>query len=142
MHDTSSRARYLANLLVIVSSIIAITGCSPSGFAQTPFQRQAGDAASSFSAAATTLEQLHNEELDVRYAKASLMVYQQSTTGMDNTLPDASGAPDLETLEPVIAAVRQAEAVMNTPCLGRDCDWQGQVQTLNAAKDALLGVSQ
>jgi hypothetical protein len=123
-------------------ALIALSGCSPAGFSQTPFQCQAGDAASIFSAAATTLEQLHTGKLDERYAKSSMVVYRQLVTGAEASLPKAGGAPDAATFQPVLDQVQDAEDVMRSPCLADDCDWQRQVDTLNAARDALLEVSQ
>jgi hypothetical protein len=142
MHRPASQPSSRARLILIAVALIALSGCSPSGFAQTPFQREAGDVASAFSAAATTLEQLHTGKLDERYAKASMVVYRQVATGADKALPAAGGAPDEATFQPVLDLVKEAEDVMQSPCLADECDWQRQVDTLNSARDALLEASQ
>jgi hypothetical protein len=142
MRRPASQPGSCTRLILIAMALIALTGCSPSGFAQTPFQREASDVASAFSAAATTLEQLHTGKLDERYAKASMVVYRQLATGADTSLPAAGGAPDMATFQPVLGLVNEAEDVMQSPCLADACDWQRQVDTLNAARDALLEASQ
>jgi hypothetical protein len=142
MYRLAAQPNHLIRLILTAMAVVALSGCSPSGFTQTPFQRQAGDAASAFSATATTLEQLHTGKLDSRYAKGSLVVYRQLASGVDAALPAAGGAPDPTTLEPVLASVRQAQDVMSSPCLGDDCDWQRQVDILYAARDVLLEISQ
>jgi hypothetical protein len=126
---------------MILITVTALAGCGPSSFSQTPFQRQAGDAASSYSAAATTLQYLHDGKLDSRFATSSLIVYRQATQGIQKTLPDLGGAPDDASLQPVLVQIEAAEEVMDQPCLSDDCDWQTQIKTLNAAKDSLLEVS-
>lgn len=126
--------------MITVAAII-LTGCVPSTFAVPPFVRQAEDAASSLSAAATTLEFLHDGKLDSRYASSSLVVYQQALTGVASILPGEDGAPDEATLQPVLEQFERAQAVLDDPCLSDECDWQSQIETLNAAKDALLEVS-
>ena len=128
-------------VLVLIAALLTLSGCVPSGFAQTPFQREAGDAASSFSAAAMTLEQLHTGQLDHGYARGSIVVYQQAVRDVETTLASADGAPDSSTLDPVLTKVTEAHQVLDHPCLEGQCDWQAQVRALEAARDALVEVS-
>jgi hypothetical protein len=142
MHHLAVQPTILVRLILTAMALLALSGCSPYTYTQTAFQREAGDVASAFSAAATTLEQLHTDKLDTRYAAGSLVVYRQLASGADASLPAAAGAPDETRLGPVLAAVRKADDVLRSPCMDDDCDWQRQVDILTTARDALLEVSQ
>lgn len=121
-------------------ALLLLSGCDAPAFTNTPFQREAGDAASSYSAAATTLEFLHDGKLDRRYARASLLVYHEAMQGKTAAVARADGAP--ARLGPVINRMQRADAVLADPCLDDDCDWQAQVDTLRDAQHALTEVSQ
>jgi hypothetical protein len=129
------RVRWLG---FITALAILLAACSPADYAETPFARQASDAASALSAAATTIDDLHHGKLDERYAKPSVGVYRNLVRKIAPTLPDQRGAPDEAKLRPVLDALDAAEQVLDDPCLGDDCDWQAQVDALRAAEDALL----
>jgi hypothetical protein len=122
--------------------LILLAACSPSTYSETPFVRQASDAASAIAAAATTLEYVHTGKLDTRYATSSLDIYREMLRKIIPKLPDQGGAPDDATLQPVLDTVRQAQDVLDDPCLNDSCDWQGQVNTLRQAQQALLEVSE
>jgi hypothetical protein len=122
--------------------LVLLAACSPSSVSETPFARQASDAASSISAAATTLEYLHAGKLDTRYATSSLDIYREMLQKIAPELPGQGGAPDESTLRPVLDTVRQAQDVLDDPCLTETCDWQGQIDTLHRAQQALLEVSE
>lgn len=142
MSRSIGRENRIATLPLTLIVVIALSGCVPGNFAQSPFDTTAQDAASSMFAAATTLEFLQEGKLNRRYASSSLVVYQQAVDGVASTLPNETGAPDDATLQPVIEHFQRAEAILNDPCLGDECDIQGQIETLRNAGDLLLEVSQ
>lgn len=122
--------------------LMTVSACSPGAFTQTPFVRQAQDAASSLSAAAATIEYVHTGKVDDRYARSSLSIYRQSLQGMESELPGLRGAPDETVLQPVISQLERARQVLDDPCLDDDCDWRAQLSTLDDASRALLKVSE
>lgn len=135
----SVRFRHFA---MVAALAMLLTGCIPASFAETPFEREAGDTASLISAAATTIEFLHDDKIDRRYAEASLVVYRQSVADSASKLESAQGAPGEATLNPVLDDVKDAQDILARPCLDDSCDWHGQIRTLTSAKDALLEISQ
>lgn len=130
-------------LIALVSSLLlSLTACSPDAFTQTPFVREAEDAASLLSAASTTIEYAHSGKLNDRFARSSLLIYRESLEGMAASLPGQRGAPDEVTLAPAIERLRDAEGVLVDPCLDDTCEWQTQVATLDDASRALLELGQ
>jgi len=132
------RNRWLGLLAALA---IFLAACSPTSYAETPFVRQASDAASALSAAAMTIDSLHNGTLDTRYAEPSIGIYRDRVRTIAPTLADQRGAPDDATLRPILDALDEAEQALDEPCLDDGCDWQAQVDALRAARDALLGVA-
>ncbi len=127
--------RRIALIALVSSLLISLTACSPDAFTQTPFVREAEDAASLLSAASTTIEYAHSGKLDDRFARSSLLIYRESLEGMAASLPGQRGAPAIERL-------RDAEGVLVDPCLDDTCEWQTQVATLDDASRALLELGQ
>jgi hypothetical protein len=131
--------RQRAPLLVILLSLV-LTACVPESFAATPFDREAGDTASTLSAAATTIQFLHDGKLDRRYAVSSMSIYQETLRDVTKKLPGLRGAPDGETLQPAIDALTRSQAIIEEPCLDNDatCDWAAQVSQLEQASAQML----
>jgi hypothetical protein len=115
--------------------LVALSGCVGT---RTPFSRTALDAASTISAAATTLQFAHAGRLTREYAQGSFVSYRAALAGVTGDLPDHAGAPDAATVERLIDMVADAEAIVMSPCLDEACDWRSQVDTLVTARDALL----
>jgi hypothetical protein len=136
---SAARPRTLGLLAAL---ILVLAACSPTSYAETPFVRQASDAASLLSAAATTIEYLHDDKLDTRYASPSLQIYRDMLKKIAPTLAGQRGAPDDATLQPVLDKLDAAQQALDEPCLADDCDWQAQLDTLRQAQDALTGVSE
>ena len=133
MRRTLSRLRalLLAGLL-----LATLAGCVPASFAQTPFQQQTGDAASLVSAAAASIEFAHTGKLDDRYARSSLSIYRDMLAKLPD-LAELRGAPDDGSATDLSTAIDDAAALLDDPCLSDDCDWQGQVDTLQATAQSL-----
>jgi hypothetical protein len=118
---------------------VALSGCSSEPITQTPFQRAAGDAASIMSAAAYTLEFIHAEPalLTVEYGQASVVNYLDQVAATPDELPGLTGAPDEATVAQLADQLDAAIDDLQNACLLPDCDWQGQVQRMRQASDAL-----
>lgn len=134
------RGHRLRRSFFLVLLPLLLTSCIPESFAAPAFDRQASDAASTLAAAGTTIEFLHEGKLDERYTKASMVIYREMLRGVTGTLPELTGAPDDAALQPVLADLRQAQDVMDHPCLDDEegCDWAGQVDLLAQVSGELL----
>jgi hypothetical protein len=126
-------------LLLILLSLL-LTACIPESFAATPFDREVTNTASTLSAAATTIQFLHDGKLDRRYATSSMSIYQETLRGVAKQLPGLRGAPDDETLKPAIDSLARSQAIIEDPCLDTDntCDWSAQVSQLEQASAQML----
>jgi hypothetical protein len=125
--------------------LAALPGCgSTQGITQTAFERQASDGASIMSAASTTLQFVHGQppSMTVEYGAGSMVNYADQVSSLSEELPQAEGAPDQQTLQPVLDSLDPAVAAIENPCLVADCDWQSQIAALDAARDALLAASE
>jgi hypothetical protein len=117
-----------------------VAGCS---WVPSEFQRTAHDAISTFSSASLTLQYEHPDpltgetRLTREYASAAFISYAEAVAGMVESMPTSKGAPDAETLAPLLEVVGAAVAVINDPCLDPTCAWSAQVEQLEAAKSAL-----
>lgn len=142
MSSAPLRFRRFGPVALAASLLISLTACSPDAFTQTPFVREAQDAASLLSAASMTIEYAHSGKMDDRFARSSLDIYREPLAGMALSLPRQRGAPDRSTLAPVVELLRDAQAVLADPCLDDSCDWRGQVAILDDASRALLELGQ
>jgi len=128
-------------LALLAGMLLTLSGCVPASFANTPYQQEAGDAASLVAAAATSIELAHTGELDPRYARASIRIYRDHLA----TIPafgGLRGAPDNDPVTGALdAAVDGAIAVLADPCLDDGCDWRGQLASLREAGLALEDAS-
>jgi len=117
---------------VVAFAVLILTGCIPAAIAETPFQRNAGDAASLLSASALAIEQVHHGKLDSRYATASLALYRTHVSQLPS-FEHLRGAPDRTTIDQLSDDLAQVAPILAAPCLEGSCDWEGQVRTLRAA---------
>jgi hypothetical protein len=126
---------------VAAALCVALAGCGTTqAITQTAFERQAGDGASVFSAAAETLRFVHVDpaKFTVEYGAGSMINYDDQVSSLPDDLASADGAPDQATTAHLVEVVMPAVNAVANPCLLPDCDWQSQVAALDAAKDALL----
>ncbi len=109
-------------------------GCSIG--TQTPFARAAAAAASSLSAAATTLRFAHDGRLTFEYGKTTFEILEESLDGIDKDLPRLAGSPGQNEVEHLLLLYRTATPAMSDPCLDESCEWHVQLDALDAASDA------
>lgn len=128
--------------LGVVAALCLLTGgcASSQGITQTGFERQAGDGASIFAAAAETLRFVHSEpaSFTVEYGAGSMINYEDQVATLPDDLTSVDGTPDSATLDELVAAVEPAILAIQDPCLQPNCDYQAQIAALDAARDALL----
>jgi hypothetical protein len=115
-----------------VSLALLLTGCIPSSFAQTPYQQAVGDAAALFVSSATVIEQVHEDELDRRYADSTLALYRAHLEELP-AFAGLRGAPESDEPARLAALLEDTTFIVIDPCLEDGCDWQGQVETLRQA---------
>jgi len=120
-------------LLVLCS---LLTSCT---FTNSPFTRTANNAGSAFAAAQATLTYAHEGKITFSYAASSFINYQSELSGTDQALT-AQGASDTRTLHKLLALYSPAMQVVDAPCLSDSCDWHKQIEILNRASQAFLGV--
>jgi hypothetical protein len=113
---------------------LAATGCAVG--TETPFRRTAGDAASSLSAAATTLRFAHDGHLTFEYGRSTFQILGETLDGLEEDLPRLEGKPGTAELDQLLSLYRQAEPAISDPCLDVGCAWQSQVDALEAASEA------
>lgn len=138
---TSSRASPRLGLCAVVVAV----ACACSGaITDTPFHRAAGDATSLVSAGAETLRAVHAEpaRFTVEYGQGATFNYHELLTSIPDELPKLEGAPDEATTANLVALLQTAVADLGNPCLLPDCDWQSQVNDLDAAKQALVDATE
>lgn len=136
-----SRLMALRRVGVAATLCLALAGCgSGQAITETAFEREASDGASIMSAAAQTLRFVHAEPagMTVEYGAGSMINYLDQASSLPDELPTADGAPDIGIVDQLVLVVRPAIAVIENPCLVSDCDYSSQIQTLDAARDALL----
>lgn len=121
-------------MLALLSTALIVGACSIG--TETPFERAAGDAASAYSAAATTLRFAHDDRLSREYSLGSLELYREAVSGVDTELPTLEGAPGSDRVDQLVHAVQAAEPVLEDPCLEVTCDWRSQLQALEQAAQA------
>ena len=106
---------------------------------KTPFAHSVGDAAATLAAAQATLEAAHAGKLSREYANATFVNYREALDGVAEELPTLRGAPD-EAVD-LAASLAQAVRIVNQPCLGDDCDFAEQTDTLETIANALREAS-
>jgi hypothetical protein len=102
--------------------------------------RSASDAASLLAASSETIRSVHDDpaRLTIEYAEAALFNYNELLVPIPGELPTLDGAPPPPTIDELVAFVNASLADLANPCLVGDCDWESQVEDMDAAKDALL----
>ena len=136
-----SLSRMPIRLGVLAALCLALAGCgSTEAITETAFEQQASDGASVFSAAGETLRFVHTEpaKMTVEYGAGSMINYDDLVSSLADDLPMAEGAPDAAAVEQLVSVIQPAIDAIENPCLLPDCDWQTQIATLDAARDALL----
>lgn len=126
---------YLLFASLLIVCLCSTTSCQ---LAQSSFARIAGNAGAEFSAAANTLNYVHQGKLTPLYASSSFAVYQSKLSGIDQQLASQQGVPDAHTLHTLLTAYKPAMQAVNMPCLSNTCNWRGQVDALQHASDAFL----
>jgi hypothetical protein len=126
--------------LILCAFVAAFAGACSGPVTDTPFDRAASDAASLSSAGAETLRAVHAEpaRVTVEYSQGATFNYHELLAPIPGELPTLEGAPDEATTSNLVALLQAAVADLGNPCLLPDCDWQSQVNDLDAAKQALL----
>ena len=128
---------HLARVVCLALSVAAC-GAGPQRWTDTPFERAAADAASTFSAAAEILERAHARSVTETYLRGSLQVFAEQLDGLDAQLSSLEGRPDRAVIADLIATYGRAKATIDEPCIGSDCGWHEQVGALRAAAQAFL----
>ena len=118
---------------------VALSACSSEPITQTPFQRAASDAASIMSAAAYTIQFVHDQppKLTVEYGQAAVINYLDLVSSAPDELPILAGAPDQAEVRTLVGLLQTGIADLENACLLPECDWQSQVEELTEASDAL-----
>jgi hypothetical protein len=127
-----------------VTLAVGLTGCgaAPTTWTDTPFQRTASDAASTFAAAAELLERSHTRSLTLSYMRGAFENFSEVLEGVDAALPTLEGRPDDDTVVALVEAFGQAKAAIDGPCVDSDCDWAGQTATIRHAASAFAEAAQ
>lgn len=128
-------AGWVTRAVMAIALAQLLTGCIPSSFAQTPYQQAIGDAASLFASSATVIEQIHQGELDRRYAHSTLALYQAHLEKLP-AFGGLRGAPDGDEPSRLATLLEDTIPIVSDPCLESDCDWQSQVEALRQASTA------
>jgi hypothetical protein len=128
----------------VAAVAVALYGCASGPITQTPFQRAASDAASIMSAAAYTVQFVHDDpaRLTVAYAQGAVVNYLDQVATTPEELPTLEGAPEQATVEALVDHLTQAIDDLENVCLVPECDWQGQVERMTAASEALAEAAQ
>lgn len=135
----------LARTVVLAATLaVGLAGCgqAPATWTDTPFQRSAADAASTFAAAAELLERSHTRSLTVSYMRGAFDNFSEVLEGVDAALPTLEGRPDEATVTALVDAFGQAKTAIDRPCASEDCDWAGQTATLRQAAEAFAEAAQ
>ena len=122
--------------LVLLMFCSLLSSCT---FSHGTFTRTANNAGSAFAAAEATLTYAHEGKITYAYAASSFINYQSELNGTDQALT-AQGASDKQTLHKLLALYSPAIQVVDAPCLSTGCNWHKQVEILNQASQAFLGV--
>jgi hypothetical protein len=125
--------------LLAAAVAVALSGCSSEPITQTPFQRVAADAASTLSAAAYTIQFIHDQpaRLTVEYGQASMINYLELVAAVPEELTTLPGAPDGAAVNNLTTLVQAAIGDLENACLLPDCDWQVQIRRMTDASQAL-----
>jgi hypothetical protein len=126
---------YILLTFLLVTLLFFTAGCQ---LAQSSFARIAGNAGAEFSAAANTLNYVHQGKLTTIYASSSFADYQSKLSGIDQQLASQQGVPNSHTLHDLLTVYKPAMQAVNAPCLSNTCDWRGQLGALQHASDAFL----
>ncbi|MEJ7749499.1 MAG: hypothetical protein WKF56_09360 [Candidatus Limnocylindrales bacterium] len=127
-------ARFAFALAFTLALASVVGGCA--SWTETPFVREASDAASTLSAAAELLEASHTERLTGSYVQGAFLDLEESISGLDSELPQLEGRPDDATVKSLADELRTTVSILRMPCLDSSCDWQGQLMKLRDTSDA------
>lgn len=139
---------------LVATALLSWTIAAGCSITQTPFQRTVSDAASILGASSQTLRFAHGQpalpvpgqsddphvaaRLTYEYARGAFINYSDLLRDVSNELPTLEGAPDARTTQALVDALQSAADVVESPCLAGDCDWQGQIATIEGARQALM----
>jgi hypothetical protein len=137
-NSTPSPSRSRLSLAAPLLAALLLVGCVPT---QSQFQKEAGDAASTFLAAAETLRLRHEDKLIRTYVVGAFDNYRELVGGLPEDLPKADGIPAQATLERVLELHAEAMPALLAPCLDSLCEWRSQVEALEAAGKAYLAAA-
>jgi hypothetical protein len=127
----------------VLLAAVLTAGCSSAmPMTQTPYARVASEAASTFAAAAQTIEFVHAGRLTIEYGQAAAINYHEQVSEVLDQLAQLPGAPNGATVGQLAQLVAAAVADLQAPCLVDGCDWQTQVARLSEARDALLAAAE
>jgi aminoglycoside phosphotransferase (APT) family kinase protein len=96
--------RSLVRVLAFAMTFAVIAACTDEPITETPFERMASDAASTLSAAAETLRQLHATpaKLTVEYGEGAMINYAEQVTSVPDELPRLEGEHDPATVQTLV----------------------------------------
>lgn len=122
-------------MVLLLCCIGLLTGCQVT---QSEFERTAGDAGSTFAAAATMLDYAHQGKFTKVYAHSSFENFRSQLDGLDQQLPTLTGLSDKQMLQSLLHAYKAAMPAIRQPCLDDTCDWRAQLTSLQGASKAFL----
>lgn len=124
------RLRALSVSAVVAASALGCNASQPTQFEQVA---QAADAG--IASARATLELVHAGRLTIPYGAAAFVEYRSLLHGASQQVRSASGSP--ANVDAIARAVRDAENVVESPCLEDTCDWRGQLRVFERARSIL-----
>jgi hypothetical protein len=122
-------------LLLLLLLLLLLNSCQ---IAQSTFAKTAANAGANFAAASTTLAYVHKGKITAAYARSSFINFQSELNGLDQSLSAQGGIPDRHTQQYLLTLYHKATPIINNPCLQTNCDWRGQVATLEQTSKAFL----
>jgi hypothetical protein len=125
----------VASLMVLA---VCLAGCIET---PTAFQKETGDAASTYLAAAEILRLRHQDKATRTYVVGSFENFRDALATIPTSLPKAADGPGEAQLQRLLQLHATAWAALQDPCLDRLCDWQGQLDALEEAGSIFMRAS-
>jgi hypothetical protein len=127
--------------VLLAAECLLLVGCS--AITQTPFQQTAREGAGTLAAAAETLTAVQDGRLNVGYARASFVSFEEAVQEVGERLPNEAGAPSTGTTEHLAQELQEVERLLREPCLQTSgCDASAQIRQLKALSQDLLQASE
>ena len=123
---------WFARVPVTALISLSLVAC---GWSQPPRAQLAEEAAGTFSAAAATLEALHQGKLTSQYAAASFDAFREQAAA------DSAELRAVGIEKAAEAAIDRATEALRVPCFDPGCDWESQLDALKRAVRTLLATA-